>query len=173
MIRGIHHTAISTGNMERMLAFYRDLLGFRVVLDFTWPVGTETADRMTALERSSARAVMLHAGNAIVELFHYLSPTPRPSDPHWRVCDHGITHLCLDVTDIDAEYERLRAAGMVFHCPPQGAAMDIRATYGRDPDGNVIELLQVLNPDSPVAVRPQVTPVPTSFGTQTTSHGNK
>jgi len=30
MIRGIHHTAISTGNLERALAFYRDLLGLRV-----------------------------------------------------------------------------------------------------------------------------------------------
>ena len=29
MIRGIHHTAISTRNLNRMLAFYRDLLGQR------------------------------------------------------------------------------------------------------------------------------------------------
>lgn len=31
MIRGIHHTAISTPDLERALAFYRDLLGLRVV----------------------------------------------------------------------------------------------------------------------------------------------
>jgi hypothetical protein len=47
------------------------------------------------------------------------------------------------VTDIDAEYERLKAAGMVFHCPPQAAGKGFRATYGRDPDGNVVELLEV------------------------------
>ena len=30
MIRGIHHTAISTGDLDRALEFYRDLLGFEV-----------------------------------------------------------------------------------------------------------------------------------------------
>ncbi|HJP36347.1 MAG TPA: VOC family protein, partial [Gammaproteobacteria bacterium] len=59
------------------------------------------------------------------------------------VCDHGITHLCLQVSDIDAEYERLKAAGMVFHCPPQAVGDAIHATYGRDPDGNVVELLEI------------------------------
>ncbi len=152
MIRGIHHTAISTGNLERLLAFYRDLLGFRVLFDFAWPAGTEVADRITGLERSSARAVMLHAGNAIIELFEYASPTPHPGDPRRPVCDHGITHICLDVTDLDAEYARLQAAGMVFHCPPQDLGMDLRTTYGRDPDGNVIELQEVLSATSPVAL---------------------
>ena len=68
------------------------------------------------------------------------------------MCDHGITHLCLDVSDIDAEYARLKGAGMRFHCPPQdlGAA---RATYGRDPDGNVVELQEVMEPTSPMALR--------------------
>ena len=31
MLHGIHHTAISTANLERSLAFYRDLLGFTVM----------------------------------------------------------------------------------------------------------------------------------------------
>ncbi len=152
MIRGIHHTAMSTGDLERMLAFYRDLLGFRVVLDFEWQVGTEVADRITGLKGSSARAVMLHTGNACIELFQYATPPPRPGDAHRPVCDQGITHICLDVTDLDAEYARLRAAGMVFHCPPQDAG-DIRTTYGRDPDGNVIELQEVLSASSPIALR--------------------
>jgi glyoxylase I family protein len=153
MIRGIHHTAISTGNLDRMLAFYRDLLGFRVVFEFGWPAGTEIADRITGLQQSSARVVMLHTGNAIIELFEYASPTARPGDAQRPVCDHGITHICLDVTDLDAEYQRLGAAGMAFHCPPQDLGVGVRTTYGRDPDGNVIELQEVLSPDSPIALR--------------------
>ncbi len=153
MIRGIHHTAISTGNLDRALAFYRDLLGFRVLAEFGWPVGTAVADAITGLQQSSARAVMLHAGNAVIELFQYESPTPRPGDPQRPVADHGITHICLDVTDLDAEYARLTAAGMRFHCPPQDIGMDLRTTYGRDPDGNVIELQEVLSQESPIALR--------------------
>ncbi len=152
MIRGIHHTALSTPDLDRMLAFYRDLLGLEVVSEFQWPAGTELADRITGLEGSSAKAAMLRAGNAHIELFQYASPTPGALDAKRPVCDHGITHVCLDVVDVDAEYERLVAAGMVFHCPPQDLGPDIRTTYGRDPDGNVLELQEVRNPKSPIAL---------------------
>jgi glyoxylase I family protein len=153
MLHGIHHTAISTPSLERALAFYRDLLGFHEVFQFAWPAGTEVADRITGLHESSARAVMLRAGNAMIELFEYAAPAPRPGDVRRPVCDHGITHICLDVTDLDAEYARLTAAGMKFHCPPQQIGMGVRTTYGRDPDGNVIELQEILEADSPIALR--------------------
>ena len=152
MIRGVHHTAISTGDLDRALAFYRDLLGLRVLFEFAWPAGTEAADKITGLQGSSARAVMLHAGNAMIELFQYASPAPRRGDPQRPVSDHGITHICIDVKDVDAEYERLTAAGMTFHCPPQEIGMGIRTTYGRDPDGNVIELQEILDDSSPIAL---------------------
>ncbi len=151
MIRGIHHTAISTGNLERALGFYRDLLGFEVVLEFAWPKGTEPADQITGLDSSAAKVAMLRAGNAFVELFEYEAPGPAPGDPTRPVCDHGITHIALDVRDIQAEYERLSAAGMRFHCPPLDMG-GIKATYGRDPDGNVVELQEILTEDSPMAL---------------------
>jgi catechol 2,3-dioxygenase-like lactoylglutathione lyase family enzyme len=147
MIHGIHHVAISTGDAERMLAFYRDLLGFELLFDQAWPAGTAIADRITGLDGSSARQVMLRRGNAYLELFEYASPEPRPGDPERPVCDHGITHLCLDVTDLDAEYERLRAAGTPFHSPPQDLGAGVRTTYARDPEGNVVELQELASTD--------------------------
>jgi catechol 2,3-dioxygenase-like lactoylglutathione lyase family enzyme len=154
MIGGIHHVALSTGDVERLLGFYRDLLGFEVLFDQTWPEGTEVADAITGLEGSSARQVMLGADNAYLELFEYRSPTPRQGDPARPVCDHGITHVCLDVSDLDAEYQRLRAAGMRFHSPPQdlGAGVGVRTTYGRDPDGNVVELQELSSSQHPFAI---------------------
>ncbi len=152
MIQGIHHTAISTGDMERALRFYRDLLGFKEVFSSSWEVGTESVDQIVGLRDSSAQVVMLQAGNACIELFQYATPSPQPGDANRPVCDHGITHLCLQVKDIDAEYDRLKAAGMCFHCPPQGRS-GLRATYGRDPDGNVVELLEVLDRGSMPEVR--------------------
>jgi len=156
MITGIHHIAISTPDMERSLAFYRDLLGLEPVVDQGWPRGTAMADAITRLEGSSARQVLLRAGGAYVELFEYVSPPAAPGDPERPVCDHGITHLCLDVLDLDADYGRLVAAGVVFHCPPQDLRGGVRCTYARDPDGNVVEL-QELTPAGthPLAVRPR------------------
>ena len=151
MIRGIHHTAISTGDIERALGFYRDLLGFEVVFEFGWPKGTDQADQITGLDGSASKIAMLRAGNAYLELFQYEAPPPRPGDPERPVCDHGITHIALDVCDIDAEYQRLSAAGMRFHCPPLDMGI-AKATYGRDPDGNVVELQEILAADSPMAL---------------------
>jgi catechol 2,3-dioxygenase-like lactoylglutathione lyase family enzyme len=143
MIHGIHHTAISSQDIERSLRFYRDALGFKEVFNFGWETGTKQLDDITGLSDSSARVVMLKAGNACLELFEFATPQPKPAETARPVCDHGITHLCLQVSDIDAEYERLKKSGMEFHCPPQTVGDSLRATYGRDPDGNVVELLEV------------------------------
>jgi len=149
MIRGIHHTAISTANLERSITFYRDLFGFEQILDFDWPEGTANMNATHALDETAGRVVLLRLGNSMIELFEFATPTPRPVDPSRPLCDHGITHFCMDVTDIDAEYERLSAAGMVFHCPPVQNG-EAKMTYGRDPDGNVIELLEFLDADDPL-----------------------
>jgi catechol 2,3-dioxygenase-like lactoylglutathione lyase family enzyme len=147
-ITGIHHVAISTPDAERLLEFYRDLLGMRVVYDQTWPVGTAKADAITGLSGSSARQLLLRCGNAYVELFEFRAPEARPGDPDRPVCDHGVTHLCLDVEDLDGEYERLSEAGVRFHCEPQdlgplGPGVSVRTTYARDPDGTVVELQEL------------------------------
>jgi catechol 2,3-dioxygenase-like lactoylglutathione lyase family enzyme len=151
MIRGIHHTAVSCADLERSIAFYRDLLGFETVLDYAWSEGTRDMNRTHQLEQTSGRVLLLKAGNSMLELFEYTTPQPSPRDAARRLCDHGITHFCLDVDDLDAEYERLRAAGMAFHCPPVDYGT-VKCTYGRDPDGNVIELQEVKSADDPLAL---------------------
>ena len=145
MIRGVHHVAVSTPDLDRLVAFYTDLFGFEVVMRTQWR-DRPLIDEILGLRDSAARQAMLKSGNAYLEIFEYHSPAPRPGDPDRPVNDHGYTHFCVDVTDIDAEYERLSAAGMRFHCPPpQLGAGAVRATYGRDPDGNVVELQEIVD----------------------------
>lgn len=149
MIKGVHHVAISCRNIKLLTGFYRDQLGFDLVMETEWLAGTELgagADRAIGLKDSSAKVAMLSKGGCIVELFEYSSPTPKPVAPEWRVCDHGYTHICLEVEDIAAEYERLRTVGMSFHVPPPEVASNgVKAVYARDPEGNVIELLEFVS----------------------------
>lgn len=152
MIRGVHHTAISTGDLDRSLAFYRDMLGFEEVTSFAWETGEKEIDGLTGLRDSAARVALLRTGNAFLELFQYASPTPRAGDPDRPVCDHGITHVCLEVKGIDDEFRRLSDAGMRFHSEPISAGVGVRAAYGRDPDGNVVELLEVTDANSAFAL---------------------
>ena len=146
MIRSIHHTAISVGNLEKSQAFYCDALGLEVVMEGHWRTGYRRADQIVGLKDTAARFVMLRKGRTHIELFEYTSPTPQPANLDRRICDHGFTHICFEVEDIDGEYERLKTTGMTFHAAPPKAASGIRAIYGRDPDGNVIELLEFVTP---------------------------
>jgi catechol 2,3-dioxygenase-like lactoylglutathione lyase family enzyme len=34
MIKGLHHASITTGDLDRLIAFYRDQLGFQVVFEY-------------------------------------------------------------------------------------------------------------------------------------------
>jgi glyoxylase I family protein len=137
MIRGIHHTAICTADLDRLVAFYRDVVGFEVVNEMTWD-RSELIDSIIGLKDSAARTVMMRAGNAYLEFFQYSSPQARDAEP-LRPCDRGYTHICLDVVDIEAEHDRLTKAGMRFARAPGGVG-DVRAVYGWDLDGNVVEI---------------------------------
>lgn len=156
MIRGIHHTAISTPDLECLVAFYRDVIGGELVRESAWPVGSDGIDALVGLRGSSARTATLLIGNAYLEIFQYDSPEATPQVSNRPVNDHGYTHICLDVVDIDAEYERLLAAGMTFHCPPPALGAigsgSLRSTYGRDPDGNVVEIQELITPRHPLTL---------------------
>lgn len=143
MIRGIHHTSISTTNAAALLTFYRDLVGLEEVHDLHWETGSQPElDKVVGMARTAGRAILLRASNTYVEIFEYTNPHPEGA-PMRPACDAGIRHLCFDVIDIDAEYDRLSRAGISFHCAPQ-RMMGVKATYGRDPDGNIFELQEVL-----------------------------
>lgn len=153
MILGMHHTAIATLDIERLSRFYCELIGLKKITEDGWS-GAPELDAIVGLRNSAARFMLLSAGNQFLELFEYSSPVTQPGDPGRRVCDPGFTHICFVVDDIDSEYERLSSAGMPFHAAPLKAGdRPLRATYGRDPDGNVVELLQIVG-DTPFDYAP-------------------
>lgn len=147
MIVGLNHVGMSVANLDRAIGFYQDLLGMDLVV--RKPFGDEKSSgyekyrAILGLEDAHGEVALLRRTHLQIELFEFHSPRPKPSDLKRPVCDHGITHFCLQVTDVRGEYARLKAAGIVFHCPPQEFAGEAVVTYGRDPDGNVFELLQL------------------------------
>ena len=147
MIHGIDHTAISVPDLRAAIDFYCNVLGFELESESGWPKGAKQVDALVGLADSASRVVMVRMGETRIEIFQYESPEPTPQNPDFRVCDHGITHFCLAVTEIENEYERLVAAGVVFNDPPTDVGTSI-CVYGRDPFGNVFELKQHTPPPS-------------------------
>jgi catechol 2,3-dioxygenase-like lactoylglutathione lyase family enzyme len=154
MIRGIHHTSISTQNFDRLVHFYRNIIGLEYVASYDRDADSpdkEKLDKIVGLKGSTTRTALLRAGNTHVEISQYLSPKGSEGNPERRACDAGLTHVSFDVVDVFSEYERLRRAGVKFHTEPETVGT-FRATYGRDPDGNIFELQEVMDPTHPVAL---------------------
>ncbi|MCB1695372.1 MAG: VOC family protein [Pseudomonadales bacterium] len=143
MIQGINHISLSVPSLDKALEFYCGLLGFELVDRASWQADSKISriySRITQIEGTAAEAAHVRGPNLVLEIFQFNAGGAKPQDPDRPVIDHGIAHFCLAVTELDNEYQRLKAAGMGFMGEPTKVAPGIRAVYGRDPFGNVIEL---------------------------------
>jgi catechol 2,3-dioxygenase-like lactoylglutathione lyase family enzyme len=145
MINGVHHVSLATADMARCLHFYRDLIGLSVLGEGHTQPGNTWFEKVVGLQGAQVHSASLRAGNVLVEVFQYKQPAPGRG-PVPRACDVGIRHICFDVTDIQAEYERLKAAGVEFISEPQTmGSHGVKAVYARDPDNNIVELQEILS----------------------------
>jgi catechol 2,3-dioxygenase-like lactoylglutathione lyase family enzyme len=156
---GVHHVSVSVPDIDKAREFYIDLLGAKEVQTVEWGTGNAFINDIVGLPDCAGKQFMARLGNTYLEVFEYLTPRSPPQDPRRPVNLNGYTHFGLQVEDIDAVYERMLAAGITFHVPPQhsggpevvnGRKQGFRSTYGRDFFGNVFELLEI-NEASPVA----------------------
>ena len=143
MIRGIHHIGLHSKNFDAMRTFYKEAFGFEEVgEEMSW-TPNDFGDALTGVKNGAARLVTLKAPNCFLELFEWFSPPPReggPASPN----DFGYTHFAVECSDIEADFERLKGLGMTFSIDKPGDLGSVKSVYGRDPDGNVIELQQIM-----------------------------
>ena len=142
MILGLHHVAICVPDIRQAISFYCGILGFTEFAKSERDGNNPLSDKAIGIPCVAASIRMIKAGPVFIELWQYRNPAPRPQIPERQVSDHGYTHICLQVQDIEAEHLRLSSAGMCFVGPPvhYGA---ISAVYGRDPFGNIVEIYEV------------------------------
>ncbi len=141
MIVGVHHVAINTANFDRMQKFYKDAFGFEPCRDeFNWN-DLPVIDYCIDVKGSAARSTMLRCRNVYIELFEYSAPPPESTRP-LRPYDRGYTHLCFESNDMARDIEHLKSCGMDFTGRDFIDMNDVKAIYGYDPDGNIIEIQQ-------------------------------
>jgi catechol 2,3-dioxygenase-like lactoylglutathione lyase family enzyme len=134
------HVGISVADIDRSIAFYRDMFGLEPLMEIM-PFGGEQYEAIMDIPGVTGRICMIGKGSTNLELFEFGGS--KAKDPNYPVSDRGISHFGIFVDDIDATYAKLRAADVRIHSPIitfMGGGM--RAAYCRDPDGNVFEILQ-------------------------------
>jgi catechol 2,3-dioxygenase-like lactoylglutathione lyase family enzyme len=138
------HTGITVSNLERSLAFWRDVLGFE--LSHTAHQKGELAQEITGVEGAELKLAVLKApGDHKIELLEYLAPADR-KHANLRPCEVGFVHVALLVDDLDVVLERIATSGWKAAGKPQrlqsGPNAGKRVAYVRDPDGTTIEFME-------------------------------
>ena len=144
-ISAADHTGITVSNLDRSLAFWRDVLGFE--LSHTAHQTGEMASEITGVAAAEIKlAVVKTPGGHKIELLEYVTPADRKRHVNFRPCDVGSVHVALIVDDLDAVLSAINVSGWKAAGKPQtlqsGPNAGKRVVYVRDPDGTTIEFMQ-------------------------------
>ena len=138
------HTGITVANLDRSLAFWRDVLGFE--LSHRAHHTEDLASEVTGVPGAEISLVVLKGYGHKIELLEYLAPSDR-KHVDFRPCDVGSVHIALIVDNLDAVLSGIAASGWKAAGKPQtlrtGPNTGKRVIYVRDPDGTIIEFMQL------------------------------
>lgn len=133
-----HHVGITVADLDRAVAFYTDTFDLDVLAEFS--VGGEAFADAVDVDGATGSFAHLDAGGARIELVAY-DPEAAGSDPP-ELDRPGAVHVGLAVDDLDAFYEGLDD-GVVTLSRPRTTESGTRILFVRDPEGNLIEVLEV------------------------------
>ena len=128
--------AITCSNFAESLDFYHKKLGFEIVLELEIP---ETLAREVGLAPTGFRQVRLKAGNTLIKLMDIESPPPTPTEAF----PAGVRWLTFFVEDIEKTVDILKQSGVEFLSEPVSAPDAAGVACAPDPDGILIELVQI------------------------------
>ena len=139
-IKRVNHTGISVRDMERSLAFYRDLLGLELIFDSDVD-DVPPLSAVVGMDNARGRVAWLRAGDTMIELWQWDHPEGRPLPVDYRPADKGVTHYALETDDVDGLYQRIVDAGFHANTEPLDLGLH-KTTYVRGPDDEIIEILE-------------------------------
>jgi glyoxylase I family protein len=131
MLKGFEHINLVCSDLDRTLAFYRDLLGMREVVRKPSGDGGEMA--FLAFPDGGMLEIVCPKGAVV---------TPAREVPRTEA---GMRHLAVTVENVNQAHEKLEGAGVTFVEKPRDAInKEIlkRVAFCLDPDGVTIELTE-------------------------------
>ena len=149
MIHSFDHMSFTVADVERAVAFWRDVMAFTVA-DLSLREG-DWLGAVVGVPGARCRIAHLHGHGTHLEFIQYLTSsgadvTGPPNRP-------GTAHVAFVVRDVEAMAERMLEAGAseqgrITRCT-SGAAAGGLAVYLKDPNGIIVELVELATRDVP------------------------
>ncbi len=134
VIKDVSHVSIAVSDMERSIAFYRDVFGWEQLFDER--MEGEAFETLTGAVGASGRACGGRIGSLRVELmcFNFIPAVAASSGLGLRV-------LSMEVADARAAHDALVARGVPVSGPPV-EVFGVHMFFVVDPDGQGIEMCE-------------------------------
>jgi catechol 2,3-dioxygenase-like lactoylglutathione lyase family enzyme len=140
MFKRVDHVGVSVKDMEKAIAFYRDIIGMEISMDRE--VDLPLA-QITGLEGARARIVLMRLGDSVVELFDYKHPQGRERRPDHMQADYGLIHIGFMVEDFQNTYQDLMAKGVQFLGEPVEIRPGVFVAYFQGAEGEICEMREI------------------------------
>ena len=135
------HVALSVRDMEKAIAFYRDVVGMEKVFDreFDAPMG-----KLIGVPGTQVRIVHMKLADSVIELFDYRHPKGREPRPDAQQSDFGLTHIGFMVEDFWGTYQHLLDHGVEFLGEPVEIRPGVFVGYFRGVEYEVCEIREIV-----------------------------
>ena len=135
------HVAMSVKDMEKAIAFYRDVVGMEKVFDREFAEGMA---RLIGVEGTRVRVVHMKLNDSMIELFDYAYPPGREPRPDRQQSDFGLIHIGFIVEDFWGTYRHLLDHGVQFLADPVEIRPGVHVAYFHGVEYEVCEIREIL-----------------------------
>jgi catechol 2,3-dioxygenase-like lactoylglutathione lyase family enzyme len=140
MFTRMDHAAISVQDMDKVIDFYRDVIGMEKVFDREFD---EQMARLIGVPGTRVRIVHMKLNNSVVELFDYHYPVGRAPRPDAQQSDYGLIHIGFMVEDFQATYQQLVERGVRFLANPVEVRPGVWVAYFHGAEHEICEMREI------------------------------
>jgi catechol 2,3-dioxygenase-like lactoylglutathione lyase family enzyme len=153
VITGVAHTGVCVPDCEAAVAFYRDVLGLRVLSPpYVMDGGAIRSDMGELLPEPAMKAAIVgfgDDGDRVLEVIEYLDADGGQARQTAALSDHGLSHVGLICEDLGATRTALERKGVRFLVDGIADIAGVRTTWFADPWGVVFILVEKSKPERP------------------------
>lgn len=147
MIGKVLHIGLTVSDIEKSIKFYTEKLGLK--LENRMTMEGKNTDILFGKENIRVEIAYLNGSSELncppIELICFSKNRTIKEENDLQKT--SISEVCFYTDNIDLEYERLKGLGVEFISSPQSFTFNetkSKAVYFRDPDGIILELIEIV-----------------------------